>query len=324
MFARCVNSSGTPGSAVSASRSAPLLLVGGFDEVGEHVFRPHGGDRSIERDPRFAHERRSLQDPKRLSAQRRAEARRVGALGRIERTLDRALQQENTGLGGQAVQGECASLVPQAARARRHDERRTRRDVEDLFQLVFREPHVVDKNQRLLVQEAPANLCVGGFTNAAALVERFENELQEIAERQTAGREVDDPVGKGTGSRVMGQVAKQGGLAGSRLAADFQGQAGVERRNNGRQLRLAPDQAANQRRKLEDRCRAGTGVLTLGSRRFPDHGAGRIADLQEIAADRDVPGDGAVQRRFRSLRFAIQTAGRGVGIGPVELQLVVS
>ena len=171
------------------------------------------------------------------------------------------------------------------------DERRLRSDIEHLLQLVLRQIHVVEKDQRLLVAQAAPDLCVGRLADFVAFVEGFEDELEEIGERLTACPDVGDAVNERRGPRMMRQVPEDCRLADPRFATQLNRKPRVERRERRSHFDLTIEQASNQPRADENRRGFGTDVDPLGPRSLADDRPGRIADLQHEPADRDPTGD---------------------------------
>ena len=158
-------------------------------------------------------ERRGLQNSNRVPFESGAEARRRRSLRIVESAVDFPLEEQHGILGRETLDGEAAHLVPQTPVARRHSERRLRSDIEHLLQLVLRQIHVVENDQRLLVAQAAPDLCVGRTADFVAFVEGFENELEEIGERLTARPDVGDAVNERRGPRMMRQVPEDCRLA---------------------------------------------------------------------------------------------------------------
>ena len=116
----------------------------------------------------------------------------------------------------------------------------------------------------------------------------------------------------------MGELSQECRLADARLAGDLDRKAGVERRESCGEL-AAIEQTSHRFRAKENRRRLADEPVPVTSRRVADQRAGRIANLQDIAADRYVPGDRAVQR----LRVRIVRSNSRM-IGSVQDQLGVS
>ena len=226
-----------------------------------------------------------------------AETRRRGLLRRIERTLDLALQELHRILGGRPFRGEAAHLAPEAPLARRDNERRLRRDIEHPFQLVLLQMNVVQQDERLLLLEAAPDLRLSRLAGLVAFVEGLEEELQEVFGRLMPSRHVDDAVNERGGSGMIGEVAENRGLADAGLAACLDWKAGVECREGHCELGSPVQQASNQLRAEENRRGPGTNVRALGAGSLTDNGAARFADLQNVSANRYLPGDRAVHRQ---------------------------
>jgi hypothetical protein len=92
---------------------------------------------------------------------------------------------------------------------------------------------------------------------------------------------------------MMGQVAKDCRLPDPGLAAHLDEKACVECRERRRQIHPAADKASNQPRAEENRRGAGANVRPFGARGLTDHGAARVADLQDIAPYRYLSDDPA-------------------------------
>src|SRR5215471_4980091 len=90
---------------------------------------------------------------------------------------------------------------------------------------------------------------------------------------------------------MMGEVSEERRLADAGLAADLEQHPGVERREGGRELDLAIEQAANQAGAKQDRRRPGTQVGPLGSHGLAKGGAVRFANLQDKTANCNVADD---------------------------------
>ena len=140
---------------------------------------------------------------------------------------------------------------------------------------------VVEEDQRLLFPQAAADLRLSRLADPVALVEGFEEELQEIGGRLMPRRHVDDAVGKRSGSRMMREVPEERGLADAGLAAGLDRQAGVEGRKSRGQLGSTIEKASNQLRAKENRRGPGTKVRAFGPGSLADDGAARVADLQD-------------------------------------------
>ena len=140
----------------------------------------------------------------------------------------------------------------------------------------------VQEDQRLLVLKTAPDLGFGGLTEHVALVEGFEEELFEVEGRLMPCRQIDDAVDKRCGPRMMGQVAKDCRLPYPGLAAHLDGKARVECRERLGEIHLAIDKAPNQSRAEENRRGAGTKVRRFGAQGLTNHGAARVADLQEV------------------------------------------
>src|SRR5262249_25891570 len=144
----------------------------------------------IERDPLLSGDGSGLQDSKRMPSKGRTESRRGRSLRDVERALDLSLEQQHSVLCRQAFQSQAAHLAPQAPLASRHGERGSGSDIQHLFQLVLRQVHIIEKDQRLLVLKATPDLRLRGFADLVALVEGLEDQLQEIAGRLMPRRQV--------------------------------------------------------------------------------------------------------------------------------------
>ena len=117
---------------------------------------------------------------------------------------------------------------------------------------------------------------------------------------------------------MMGELSQECRLADARLAGDLDRKAGVERRESCGEL-AAIEQPSHRFRTKENRRRSRTSLCSIASRRVANQRAGGIANLQDVAADRYVPGDRAVQR----LRVRIVRSNSRM-IGSVQDQLGVS
>ena len=153
-----------------------------------------------------------------------------------------------------------ASLIPQASRVRCHNEGAARRDLEDLIELLLGEADVVEKNQRPLIPKVAPYLGVGRLLDAVALVERFEEELEKVGAGLMPGRQVDDAVVEGRGVRMMGDVAKESGLANAGFAAYLDREARFEGRQRRGKFRLAADEPPDDAWPQKDRRRPGSGT----------------------------------------------------------------
>ena len=258
---------------------APLLLVGRCRQTHYGSLR-NDARGLVERKALLADDSSGLQDSKRIPSNGRAESRSGFSLCHVERALDLPLEQRHGILYGQTLQCDVAHLTPEAPLSRGDHERGSWSNIEDLFQLVLRQVSIVEKNQRLLVLKATPNLGFGRFTERVALVEGFKEQLLEIEGRVMPRRYVDDAVHKRRGRPgMMGEVAKNCRLPHSRLAADLDGKACVERRQRRRHIRLAIDKAPNQPRAKENGRGAGPEVCPVGAQGFTDDGAAWVAEL---------------------------------------------
>ena len=97
--------------------------------------------------------------------------------------LELSLQKQDGICRWQACQRQAAHFTPQAPLARHHDECCSRRDIEHLFELVQAQMDIVEEDERALVLKAAPDLSFSRFTELAALVESFEEELLEIEGR---------------------------------------------------------------------------------------------------------------------------------------------
>jgi hypothetical protein len=95
----------------------------------------------------------------------------------------------------------------------------------------------------------------------------------------------------------MGQVAKDCRLPDPGLAARLDEKACVECRESRGQIHPTIDKASNQRRAQENRRGAGTNVRLFGTRGLTDHGAARVADLQDITPYRYLSDHPAIHGR---------------------------
>jgi hypothetical protein len=111
------------------------------------------------------------------------------------------------------VQGEVAHLAVQALLARRDHECRAGGRVEQLFQLLPVQLHVVDEDQDSLVLKCVADVGRGRLADPVALVEAVEDLLLQVARGLLPGGEVDDAISEGRGSRMIGEGTKQRRLA---------------------------------------------------------------------------------------------------------------
>ena len=82
----------------------------------------------------------------------------------------------------------------------------------------------------------PADLRVGGLPDPGALVERLEDQLNEVRRALMPCRQVDDAIRIGTHDPVIGEIAEQRRLAGSGLTVHLHVQPSTE---SGRALRPA-------------------------------------------------------------------------------------
>ena len=188
----------------------------------------------------------------------------AGSFRDLERTLDLPLQEQDRVLDRQPVQRDGAHLTPEAPVPRGHHEGASRGHIDDVFQLLLREVNIVKNDQSLLFVKAMPYLGVCWFADRVALVEGFEDELQDVVGRLMSCPHIDDAVRQCPGSRMMGQVSQQGCLADARLAARFDGKPCVKRREGGIELVLAIDQAADQSRAEEDRRGSWTKARSFG------------------------------------------------------------
>ena len=207
------------------------------------------------------------------------------------------LEQQQRVLGRQALETQAAHLARQAPLPRRHDEAGARRDVEHLLEFLLTQEDIVKQDQRLFFQQIPADFRFGGFAEPVALVESLEDQLKQVGGTLVPRLQVNDTVGIGTSRRVVGQVAEERRLADARLAADLDVQPSGERRERRVQLGPAPQQVPDGPRANQNGRVPGVDV-PLDRTHLANHGAPRLANLQDISPYRQLPGNRAEHGRF--------------------------
>src|SRR5678815_4736944 len=105
------------------------------------------------------------------------------------------------------------ALVPQPSLARRHDEDRAGRHLEDSIELLLRETDVVQKDERALLPQVPPHLRVGGLSDPLDLEERLEDELDHIRAGLVPRGQEHDAIVERCGCWKMGELAKERGLS---------------------------------------------------------------------------------------------------------------
>ena len=106
----------------------------------------------------------------------------------------------------------------------------------------------------------------------------------------------------------MGQVAKDCRLPDPGLAARLDEKAFVECRERGGQILPTIDKASNKPRADENRRGAGTNVRPFGRQGLTDHGAARVADLQDITPYRYLSDHPAIHGSNRVMRSTMGDA----------------
>ena len=180
----------------------------------------------------------------------------------LERVREFTFQELERVLHRQPVQGEGAHLAVQALLPRRDDECRAGGRVEQPFELLPLQLHVIDEDQHSLVLKSMADVGRAGLADPVALVEAVEELLLQVARGLPPGGEVDDAVNEGRGIWMIGERSKQRRLANAGVANDFDGESSAERREDGFELRLPAEQPAHRSRAEEYRRGAGQRVDT--------------------------------------------------------------
>ena len=98
---------------------------------------------------------------------------------------------------------------------------------------------------------------------------------------------------------MMSQMAKDCRLPDSALAAHLDGKTCVECGERRGQIRLTIEKAPNRPRLAEDRRGARPKVRLIGAQSLTNHGAARVADLQDITSYRYLSDDPARHGRSR-------------------------
>ena len=142
----------------------------------------------------------------------------------------------------------------------------------------------------MLVFEPAANLGDGWLPDVVGFEEGFKNELQDIGGRLMPCRDVSHAVHERGRSGMMRQLIEEGGLPNAGLATDFDGKAGIDRRQRISQFLPAIQKAASQPRPLKDWRGAGT-KRVFGRRRFLEDPAEWLADVKNVATDEDLTSD---------------------------------
>src|SRR5262249_5542344 len=140
-----------------------------------------------------------------------------------------------------------------------------------------------------------------------AFVEGLEKQLLEIGGRAMARGHVDDAVHKGRSARVMRKMSQERRFADSGFAADLDRKAGVECGERRGQLDLQIEQPSKQSGAEENGRGSWAKGRAFGPCRLPRHRAAGFADLQDVAANGNLAGDRAVERRLVHLRLCIAT-----------------
>jgi hypothetical protein len=102
---------------------------------------------------------------------------------------------------------------------------------------------------------------------------------------------------------MIGEVPEECGLADAWLAGYFDRKAGVECGKSPGQLDPAIEQTSKQLRSEEDWRRPGTNVRAFSPGSLTDDNAARVADLQNVSANRYLRDDRRVHRSFLNRLF---------------------